>query len=366
MPLAVGQAMVFPSVSIKEEPVEEFFIPEAILKLSDDNSEYEACCLCHEGRQLQQELIAHIHSQHLNDGRSLVIYQISYIVNAQLILGDPVFIESSFGRKNLSCCFCPEGLRIQTVLINHLLSHFAIKHEVDAINMEAIVKPHEDMQLDEQAAEPSINESKGRSRRRFICNICSKSFLRKQSLQKHFSNAHDPVSSSRVKYQRRSDDPSIPKIQCKLCPKVFKFKQGLEKHWYLEHNQSNAFPCTKCTSRCKTLKNLHAHLRTHDPPRPEGIDKLQCDKCFKIFPTPKQLSLHRYTHREKFFCCDICGNRFNNREQIKIHVQRHVGLTKARPSLHRIICDECSVWPTNSTRQEIFSNFFFADASLFT
>lgn len=61
--------MDFPLGNIKEEPVEEFFIPEAILQLSDDNSEYEACCLCHEGKQLQQELIEHIHSQHLNEGR---------------------------------------------------------------------------------------------------------------------------------------------------------------------------------------------------------------------------------------------------------------------------------------------------------
>lgn len=228
------------------------------------------------------------------------------------------------------------------------------------MDLEATVEPQEDIKLDEQAVETSSNELKGRSKKgRFICNICSKSFLRKQSLQKHFSTTHDPVSSSRVKYQHRSDDPSMTKIQCELCPKVFKFKQGLEKHWDLEHNQSNTFPCTKCESRCKTLKNLHAHLRTHDPPRPEGIDKLQCDKCFKSFPTSKQLSLHRYTHREKFFCCDICGNRFNNREQIKIHVQRHVGLRKARPSLHRIICDECSVLLTNSTLQGIFSNFFF-------
>lgn len=83
-------------------------------------------------------------------------------------------------------------------------------------------------------------------------------------------------------------------------------------------------------------------MRTHEPPRNEGLETNQCHKCFKIFPSLKQLSLHYYTHREKFFCCDICGSKFNNREQIKNHVMRHVGLYQKRASHQRIICDQCS------------------------
>lgn len=178
--------------------------------------------------------------------------------------------------------------------------------------------------------------------KRFFCKICEKSFQYKQGLHKHFDNEHNP-EKIRVKI-RRMEDPSLSKIPCQHCPKEFKYKQGLQKHWDLEHNPTNLFACPKnnCFSRCKTLKNLHAHLRVHDPPRKEGLDNLQCDKCMKMFSSQKQLSLHYYTHREKFFCCDMCGSRFNNREQIKQHLLRHVGLFQKKTVHQRIICDQCS------------------------
>lgn len=176
---------------------------------------------------------------------------------------------------------------------------------------------------------------------RFVCNVCFKTFSYKQGLQKHFSNEHE--KANRVKYQRQVEDSVGSKVNCDFCTKVFKYKQGAQKHWDLEHNPANSFPCPKCTSRCKTLKNLHAHLRTHEAPREEGLENLQCHKCLKIFQSQKQLTLHFYTHREKFFCCDKCGSKFNNREQVKNHVLRHVGLFQKKVSHQRIICDQCSM-----------------------
>lgn len=175
--------------------------------------------------------------------------------------------------------------------------------------------------------------------KRFFCKLCVKSFQYKQGLQKHHNKEHNPANVNRSKYKRQPDDPQWSKIKCDSCPKLFKYKQGAQKHWDLEHNPSNTFECPKasCNSRCKTLKNLHAHLRTHDPPREADLNDLQCHKCLKVFDSQKQLSLHFYTHREKFFCCDICGSKFNNREQIKNHVLRHVGLFKKKSSHQRII-----------------------------
>lgn len=202
-----------------------------------------------------------------------------------------------------------------------------------------------DEQLVEDCLKPEpfekIQVDRDPETKRFVCQVCYKSFLYKQGLQKHFDNEHDPSKANRVKYQRK-DDQVYSKIKCDYCTKTFKHKQGVQKHWDLEHNPSNNFPCPNCFSRCKTLKNLHAHLRTHEPPRGEGLENLQCHKCFKTFQSQKQLSLHFYTHREKFFSCDKCGSKFNNREQIKNHVMRHVGLFQKKVSHQRIICDQCS------------------------
>ena len=181
-----------------------------------------------------------------------------------------------------------------------------------------------------------------RETNRFVCKICMKSFIYKQGLRKHLDNEHNPANANRVKNQRH-DSPPESKIKCDYCTKSFKHRQGLQKHWSLEHDPANLFPCTNCFSRCKTLKNLHAHLRTHELPRTEGLENLQCHKCLKVFPSQKQLSLHFYTHREKFFCCDICGSKFNNREQIKNHVMRHFGLYQKKLSHQKLICDQCSM-----------------------
>lgn len=221
----------------------------------------------------------------------------------------------------LTCCFCEEGLQIQTQLINHLLSHFNVKKEADR-NLLPL--------------EPATLESNEQTEEQHGENF-------NDIHQLHCSNERDPVEIPRAENQRTSNDSQPPKIKCNLCPKVFKYKQGVQKHWDLEHNPSNTFPCSRpaCTSRCKTLKNLHAHLRTHDLPR-EDITSLQCHKCLKMFLSQKQLSLHLYTHREKFFCCDLCGLKFNNREQTKNHVLRHFGLFQKKFTPQRIICDECS------------------------
>lgn len=245
-------------------------------------------------------------------------------------------------------CNCFEGLKLQANLINHLLSHLiAASPKREEIETEVVKDNNENFEEIENEFEfsPELKARERKSKgKRFVCELCFKSFLYKQGLQKHYSNEHDPVNANRVKYQRLPEtEGNGSKISCELCPKTFKYKQGLMKHFDLEHNPANTFPCTKCSSRCKTLKNLHAHLRTHDPPREDNLDSLQCHKCFKSFPSPKQLSLHLYTHREKFFSCDKCGAMFNNREQVKNHVLRHVGLFHKKATHQKIICDQCSM-----------------------
>jgi Zinc finger, C2H2 type len=240
-------------------------------------------------------------------------------------------------------CSCFDGLNIQANLINHLMSHVTVASpKREEIELDTIIEDVNSLpETIEVKSKPLLRGSKAK---RFFCKVCQKSFLYKQGLQKHHSNEHDPANANRVKYQRQSEnEETSAKINCDLCPKSFKYRQGLMKHFDLEHNPANTFPCTQCNSRCKTLKNLHAHIRTHDPPRQESLDSLQCHKCLKMFSSPKQLSLHLYTHREKFFSCDRCGAKFNNREQVKNHVLRHVGLFHKKSSHQRIICDQCSM-----------------------
>jgi C2H2-type zinc finger/Zinc finger, C2H2 type len=260
------------------------------------------------------------------------------------------FVLDVLNRQFTDFCSCFEGLKLQANLINHLLAHItASSPKREEIEFEGMKEDENNLpetiehEMNFEVSLKSKSREKKLRSKRFTCKICFKSFLSKQGLQKHFSNEHEPQNFSRVKYQRQPEDETASaKVNCELCPKTFKYRQGLMKHFDLEHNPANIFSCTKCNSRCKTLKNLHAHLRTHEPPREDFLNSLQCHKCLKMFSSPKQLSLHLYTHREKFFSCDRCAAKFNNREQIKNHVLRHVGLFQKKSSHQRIICDQCS------------------------
>lgn len=322
------------NLKVKEEPFEEHYLPESVIETATDLRADEGCCLCPEGTRLQILLYEHIQKVHLDEGKLNLTRNRNIRSNSNQSVS-----ALSESRLGVSCCFCSDGLSIQTELINHLLSHFVVKCEVDSIHIETNSSRSIEHDARFQRTREKFEEPK------FTCNLCMKQFQYKQGLKRHMKNEHSLDSIQRVKYQRQ-DDRDGARVNCEFCPKVFKYKQGAQKHWDLEHNPINAFPCPKpeCSSRCKTLKNLHAHLRTHEPPRPaEGLENLQCHKCLKVFPSQKQLSLHFYTHREKFFCCDICGSKFNNREQIKNHVMRHVGLFHKKVFHQRIICDQCSM-----------------------
>lgn len=53
---------------IKEEPIEEFYVPEPLLhQLQADvfeKNEIDVCCLCLEGTRLQHKLLEHVQSFH--------------------------------------------------------------------------------------------------------------------------------------------------------------------------------------------------------------------------------------------------------------------------------------------------------------
>lgn len=102
-----------------------------------------------------------------------------------------------------------------------------IKNETDSIKLDTEQLEKEDCatQLSEGNQDFSVDLKELRVTRdpetkRFVCELCEKSFQHKQGLQKHFNNEHNR-SNSRVKYQR-NEASSPSKVPCEFCPKVFK------------------------------------------------------------------------------------------------------------------------------------------------
>lgn len=62
---------------IKEEPFEELFVPESFVDAPDVNierNELDRCCLCPDGLRLQQLLLEHIKESHCIEGKLINLF----------------------------------------------------------------------------------------------------------------------------------------------------------------------------------------------------------------------------------------------------------------------------------------------------
>ncbi|KAL3221229.1 hypothetical protein MRX96_029566 [Rhipicephalus microplus] len=92
------------------------------------------------------------------------------------------------------------------------------------------------------------------------CPQCAKSFVRKESLQKHIRGAHT------------EERPFL----CHLCPAAYCRKSILQVH-LMYHNDDRRFACSLCPSKFVVKENLR-HRLTHPKKR-----ALQCDVCGKRY-----------------------------------------------------------------------------------
>ncbi|XP_053690975.1 zinc finger protein 595-like [Sabethes cyaneus] len=144
-----------------------------------------------------------------------------------------------------------------------------------------------------------------------VCQICNKSFLRRQHLDRHMG-IHIPEEK---------------KFECAECHKAFNRKDNLRTHMKI-HFRDPAdtapkldFLCTSCGRAFAKSSSLTVHMRRHTGERP-----YKCDFCDKGFPRSSELQYHRRTHTgEKPCICKICGVGFTSSHKLIVHLRTHTG-----------------------------------------
>jgi len=176
-------------------------------------------------------------------------------------------IQSSHkGNKKYKCPMCPEVLKSNEALKNHLSGH--------------------------------------ENPRPFQCHLCGRTF----SLQKHLYHHN--------KYHHSSTD--LRKVTCADCGMVFSCVSVLYRHHKTVHLGIKEFQCEVCSVQLSTKHYLKEHLRTHSQDRP-----IKCEICGKTFQVKANLRQHMKTHKEKCEVCKICDKRFARRGQLISHMQCH-------------------------------------------
>ena len=166
----------------------------------------------------------------------------------------------------------------------------------------------------------------------FICEVCGKGFKRKASLKKHvlvhMKPEERPIPKPRFSQPRQRRAPSQPhpkKIfkgerihQCNICSKHFSSRQSLQVHEVV-HTKVKAFKCDVCGISFTLPGNLKRHYTIHTGQKP-----FQCDFCGKGFTQKTCLDIHRRIHTgEKPYQCNHCGKRFSDPSTLYKHRSKH-------------------------------------------
>ena len=193
-----------------------------------------------------------------------------------------------------------------------------------------------------------------------VCNICLKTFAKKDHLARHETVVHLGVRQTcpfcnnqfsnldkHIK-TKHGGDQSIKETKClypcDLCNKVFNKKSMLNTHQQTVHNIPVASKKETCPFCDKEYSNLHQHIEiVHN-----NTKKYSCQKCQKGFYDNRELrrhhikylktgECHKETGPEVFkYSCDFenCQYRSNKKSNMEMHKQSvHLNI--------KFSCPEC-------------------------
>ena len=174
------------------------------------------------------------------------------------------------------------------------------------------------------------------------CEICGKSFERKDNLKRH-SKTHASPNSKR----------SFP---CNQCGEKFQRSDTLRKHVVESHGEIHL--CEICGKRFQILKNLTNHMKTHEVQEPESVanERHMCEICGQQFERKgdlkRHLKIHASPNSKQTFPCKQCGKKFRRKDNLQKHLDKEHGEAAEIPQ-RRIRCRKCQGEVYFGTRREL-------------
>lgn len=152
----------------------------------------------------------------------------------------------------------------------------------------------------------SYNDHMMRQSREYICDMCNKKFCTRETISKHFINAHSNLEA---------------KFECETChkryilpwmpmPNYFKFSQSkwlidfifhrfklqslLRSHMYGVHrDKKRCVTCEICGKSFYAKFYLNKHLRTHTDKSERLAERTQCEHCGEWLMSKSGIYYHK-------------------------------------------------------------------------
>lgn len=108
---------------------------------------------------------------------------------------------------------------------------------------------------------------------------------------------------------------------CPLCRQDFQFKVSVTKHM-MTHSQDKMFTCQECNQIFPNIATLRCHQRSHGALKP-----YECPECGMVFKHHSVMEDHRRRHTDntRSFLCNICGKSFKYSSLFQQHQFLHTG-----------------------------------------
>ena len=144
-------------------------------------------------------------------------------------------------------------------------------------------------------------------------------------------NLHQKSSNSENRTHSYVDNR---RFGCKDCSRTFQRKEGLERHVRI-HSGSRPFVCEICKSSFKRADHLKNHMLVHSRRRP-----FSCMMCTSTFASSCDLKRHLCIHSDKrSFRCMICYHTFVRKSDLK----RHTWICKGHSYVNSTVTNEAAV-----------------------
>lgn len=132
------------------------------------------------------------------------------------------------------------------------------------------------------------------------CIDCGKEFISQRKLKEH-----SIIHKERIMFK------------CEMCSKIFVRSQTLQYH---RITCKAAYQCSKCIDSFMSAEALEKHKSLHK------TDTYTCIKCNKVFPSMHALQNHEKRHSLRMnYTCQICKESVSTRAKFQKHIKDHLG-----------------------------------------